>query len=121
EVHQLEDRTRRELEKYVRFAATLGIPAEYRFATGIEVAVEAEKMGAELIAKYPQGLFVAGQLLFDEDSTFNRVLHNETAFLIQRRLQHAGIPMVVLPVRLTLKEHRPRLTAPSLTRERPVA
>jgi amino acid transporter len=114
EVHQLEERTKRELEKYVRFAGTLGIPAEFMFATGIEVAVEAEKLGRELIAKYPQGLFVAGQLLFDEDSTFNRVLHNETAFLIQRRLQHAGIPMVVLPVRLTLKD-RPRLSAPSLT------
>jgi hypothetical protein len=120
EVHQLEERTRAQLAKYVRFANTLGLPADSAFATGIEVAVEAEKLGQDLIAKFPQGLFVAGQLLFDEDSTFNRILHNETAFLIQRRLQHSGIPMVVLPVRLTLKD-RPRLTAPSLTRERPAA
>jgi amino acid transporter len=120
EVHQLEERTRAQLAKYVRFANTLGMPADSAFATGIEVAVEAEKLGQELIAKFPQGLFVAGQLLFDEDSTFNRILHNETAFLIQRRLQHSGIPMVVLPVRLTLKD-KPRLTAPSLTRERPAA
>jgi hypothetical protein len=70
--------------------------------------------------KFPKGLFVAGQLLFDEDSTWNRVLHNETAFLIQRRLQHAGIPMVVLPVRLRLKEG-PRLAAPSLTGPREAA
>jgi amino acid transporter len=115
EVHELEERTRANLAKYVRLAHTLGLPADSAFATGIEVAVEAEKLGQELIAKYPQGLFVAGQLLFDEDSTFNRILHNETAFLIQRRLQHSGIPMIVLPVRLTLKD-RPRLTAPSLTR-----
>ena len=120
EVHELEARTRAQLDKYVRLAATLGLPAESAFATGIEVAVEAEKLGKDLIARFPQGLFVAGQLLFDEDSTFNRILHNETAFLIQRRLQHAGIPMVVLPVRLTLKD-RPRLTAPSLTKERDVA
>ncbi len=33
-----------------------------------------------------------GQLIFDEDSAWNRFLHNETAFLIQRRLQHAGVP-----------------------------
>jgi amino acid transporter len=122
EVHELEARTRVQLDKYVRLAATLGLPAESAFATGIEVAVEAEKLGKELIARFPQGLFVAGQLLFDEDSTFNRILHNETAFLIQRRLQHAGIPMVVLPVRLTLKD-RPRLTAPSLatSKERDLA
>ena len=116
EVHDLEAKTRVQLEKYVRLAATLGLPAESAFSTGIEVAVEAEKLGKELIDRFPQGLFVAGQLLFDEDSTFNRILHNETAFLIQRRLQHAGIPMVVLPVRLTLKEG-PRLTAPSLAKE----
>ena len=120
EVHDLEERTRAQLAKYVRFANTLGLPAQSAFATGIEVAVEAEKLGQELIGKFPHGLFVAGQLLFDEDSTFNRVLHNETAFLIQRRLQHSGIPMVVLPVRLTLKD-RPRLSGPSLARERPAA
>jgi amino acid transporter len=118
EVHELEARVERELDKYVQFARTLGLPAERVYSTGIEVAVEAEKIGTEMILKYPKGLFVAGQLLFDEDSTINRILHNETAFLIQRRLQHAGVPMVVLPVRLTLKEG-PRLSAPSMTEERP--
>jgi amino acid transporter len=115
EVHELEARTRGQLDKYVKLAHTMGLPAESAFATGIEVAVEAEKLGRDLIARFPQGLFVAGQLLFDEDSTFNRILHNETAFLIQRRLQHAGIPMIVLPVRLTLRD-KPRLSAPSLAK-----
>jgi amino acid transporter len=120
EVHELEARTRVQLGKYVKLATTMGLPAESAFATGIEVAVEAEKLGKELITRFPQGLFVAGQLLFDEDSTFNRILHNETAFLIQRRLQHEGIPMIVLPVRLTLK-NKPRLTAPSMAKERDLA
>jgi hypothetical protein len=117
EVEELERRTADHLDKYVSFANTLGLPADRVFSTGIEVAVEAEKIGTAEIAKYPNGLFVAGQLLFEEDSTFNRILHNETAFLIQRRLQHQGIPMIVLPVRLTLND-KPRLTAPSLAKER---
>jgi hypothetical protein len=37
--------------------------------------------------------------------------------MIQRRLQHAGVPMIVLPVRLNLAEG-PRISAPSLTEER---
>ncbi len=117
EVHELESRTQQALDKYVRYAAWLGLPAESRFSTGIEVAVEAEKIATEVIGKYPRGLFVAGQLIFDEDTFATRILHNETAFMIQRRLQHAGVPMVVLPVRLNLKEG-PRLIAPSLTEER---
>ena len=47
---------------------------------------------------------MAGQLIFEEDTFWNRALHNETAFLIQQRLQHVGVPMVVLPVRLDLKK-----------------
>jgi hypothetical protein len=120
EVEELERRTSEHLDKYVRFANTLGLPADQVFSTGIEVAVEAEKIGTAEIAKYPNGLFVAGQLLFEEDSTFNRILHNETAFLIQRRLQHSGIPMIVLPVRLRLTEG-PRLIAPSMTSDRTAA
>jgi amino acid transporter len=120
EVEDLERRTAEQLDMYVRFAETLGLPAERVFSTGIEVAVEAEKIGNDQIARFPKGLFVAGQLLFEEDSTYNRILHNETAFLIQRRLQHAGIPMIVLPVRLRLTEG-PRLAAPSMTSERSVA
>jgi hypothetical protein len=118
EVHQLERRTQEALDKYVRYAAWLGLPAESTFSTGIEVAVQAEKLATEIIQKYPKGLFVAGQLIFEEDTFVTRMLHNETAFMIQRRLQHAGVPMVVLPVRLNLKEG-PRLAAPSLTQERP--
>ncbi len=120
EVHELEKRTADELDKYVRYAATLGVPAERVLSTGMEVPVEAEKIGATQIMRFPKGLFVAGQLLFEEDSTWKRVLHNETAFLIQRRLQHAGIPMVVLPVRLRLSDG-PRLAAPSLTGPREAA
>jgi amino acid transporter len=117
EVHELERRVQHALDKYVQYAAWLGLPAESTFATGIEVAVEAEKLATEIIQKYPKGLFVAGQLIFDEDTFVTRILHNETAFTIQRRLQHAGVPMVVLPVRLNLNEG-PRLAAPSLTEER---
>jgi hypothetical protein len=95
----------------------LGLPAESKFSTGIEVAVEAERLATDLIQKYPRGLFVAGQLIFDEDTFATRILHNESAFMIQRRLQHAGVPMVVLPVRLNLNQG-PRLAAPSLTEER---
>ena len=49
---------------------------------------------------------MAGQLIFEQDTVWNRMLHNETAFVIQRRLQHVGVPMVVLPVRLNLREGR---------------
>ena len=49
---------------------------------------------------------MAGQLIFEEDTLWNRVLHNETAFMVQKRLQRRGMPMIVVPVRLDLKARR---------------
>ncbi len=102
----LEQRTRESLLRYELFAETLGLPAASAFAIGTEVALEAQHLGLEMIKRYPKGLVVAGQLIFEEDTTWNRVLHNETAFLIQQRLQHVGVPMIVLPVRIDLKQRK---------------
>jgi amino acid transporter len=114
EVSALENRTAASLAKYESYARTLGLAAASAYSVGTEVAVEAEKLGRDLFKKYPEGLVVAGQLLFSEDTFWKRVLHNETAFLIQQRLQHAGVPMIVLPVRLNLHAPRPGHARPSL-------
>jgi hypothetical protein len=107
QVRALEERTREHLARYEQFGRALGLRTTTAYATGTEVAIEAEKLGTELCARYPKALVVAGQLIFQEDTLFSRVLHNETAFLIQQRLQHLGVPMIVIPVRLNLKERRP--------------
>jgi hypothetical protein len=112
EVKALEARTKEHLERYERFGRSLGLASASAYSVGTEVAVEAERLGIELYKKYPEGLVVAGQLIFEEDTLWNRALHNETAFIIQQRLQHAGVPMVVLPVRLDLRRARSSTTAP---------
>jgi hypothetical protein len=69
---------------------------------GPEVAIEAERVALEVRKKYPHVLFVAGQLSFEEDSLWNRLMHNETALVVHRRLHHHGLPMIVLPVKINL-------------------
>ena len=110
EVQALERRTRETLASYCGFGRALGLPSSSAFAIGTEVAVEAEKLGVLLLRRYPKALVVAGQIIFEEDTLWNRALHNETAFMIQRRLQHAAVPMIVLPVQLDLEPYarRPR-------------
>jgi amino acid transporter len=103
EIEALEKRTRENLSSYERFAAVLGLRASSAYSVGTEIAVEAETLATGLVRRYPKALVVAGQIIFDEDTAWNRLLHNETAFLIQRRLQHVGVPMVVLPVQLDLR------------------
>jgi hypothetical protein len=117
EVEALERRTKQNLASYVRFAGVLGLPAAGEYAVGTEVAVEAEKLATRLMERYRKALVVAGQIIFEEDTVWNRLLHNETAFLIQRRLQHAGVPMIVLPVQLDL--HPAKLDSPPTSRSAP--
>ncbi|HEX2880259.1 MAG TPA: APC family permease [Polyangiaceae bacterium] len=110
EVAALEEKTQQSLLAYRRFGAALGLPCQSEYAVGTEVVVEAERLAMKLAAQYPRALVVAGQIIFADDTTWNRLLHNETAFLIQRRLQHAGVPMIVLPVQLDLqltRDYRP--------------
>lgn len=109
EVEALEQRTREHLSAYERFATVLGLRATSAYSVGTEVAVEAERLATDIRARYPRALVVAGQIIFEEDTAWNRLLHNETAFLIQRRLQHQGVPMVVLPVQLDLRAARKNL------------
>jgi amino acid transporter len=104
EIQMLESQVSEDLERYQKFAGALGLKSELATGTGAEIALEAEKIVVPLVARYPKAIVVAGQLIFDEDTFWTRLLHNETAFLIQRRLQHKGVPMIVLPDRLELHE-----------------
>ncbi len=105
EVEALEARTREALDKYVAFARRLGLPATSACEVGTEVPDASENLARTIQEQHPKTVFVSGKLLFDEDNVFTRPLHNETAFAVQRRLQRAGIPMVVLPVKVRLGQH----------------
>jgi len=104
ELPALEARTRASLDRYEQFGRSLGLGCDSRLAVGTEVVAESERLVRELVARYPKALVVAGQLVFEHDTTWHRVLHNETAFAIQRKLQRDGVAMVVLPVRLALEQ-----------------
>jgi hypothetical protein len=103
QVHALESRAQQALDRYRDFAAMLGLRSLSITSTGTEIAIEAEKVAKHLLAKYPKATVVGGQVNFEDDTLWHRLLHNETAYLIQRRLQHLGIPMAVLPTQLDLR------------------
>jgi hypothetical protein len=50
--------------------------------------------------QFPRTVVFAGKLVFQRERWFQRLLHNETAFQLQRRLQFAGLNAMVLPVRV---------------------
>jgi amino acid transporter len=100
EVDRVRDQTEEALRKYVDLARGMGLPADYRMSMGTEAMSEAEKLAGEVAKEYERSMFFAGKLIFERERWWDRLLHNETAYQIQRRLQFAGLPMVILPVRV---------------------
>jgi len=104
EIEGLRAQTEQGLNRYVHYMRRHGLNAEGVYALGIDIVDEVEKMAQGLLKRYPRALFFGGQLVFARDSLLNRILHNYTAFAIQRRLYGRGIPVFILPI---LLEGRP--------------
>jgi amino acid transporter len=101
EIEALKKQTIEDLEKYVEFAHTLGFRAEMRYAIGREAVAQVVELCEKIREEFPRAIFYLGQLVFENDRFYYRLLHNETAFAIQRRLQFAGLQAIVLPIRVT--------------------
>jgi amino acid transporter len=100
ELDALRARTEETLEKYVSLANRMGVPATYEMAIGTDVIEEVEALCLDAQRTYPRCAFFAGKLVFAGERWYQRILHNETPFAIQKRLVWSGLTMVVLPVRV---------------------
>jgi hypothetical protein len=97
---QLESKTANGLEKYVALVEGQGIPAAYRMAVGTDAVAEIERLCLNVAAEFPQIVFFAGQLVFRRERWYQFLLHNQTAYAVQKRLQLSGQTMVILPARV---------------------
>ncbi len=100
EVDRVRLRTEEALQRYVDLAQRLKLAADYRMDVGTEAVAVAERLCAEASREFPRAVFFAGKLVFQKETVFQRLLHNETAYQLQRRLQFAGMNSMVLPVRV---------------------
>lgn len=103
-VTALENKVQKDLEQYVELAQKMGFYAEYRFTLGTDLIEELEQICHDLQKEFRRSIVFAGQLVFQRETLFTRTLHHETAFSIQRRLQFAGIQVIILPIRVWQKQ-----------------
>jgi hypothetical protein len=99
EIRNLNEDLGKQLMNYVEFVKGHGFYAEARHRVGTDVIEIINRLAGEVAADFPNCVFFAGKLVFEEESIITRFLHNQTAFLAQKRLVFTGHPMIVLPVR----------------------
>lgn len=98
ELSALEKSTQKGLDKYVDLARSMGFAADSRTETGVDVVDIAAELCASVVNEFPDSTVYTGQIVFRHEHPFQKLLHNETAFAIQRRLQYKGITTVILPI-----------------------
>jgi amino acid transporter len=99
-IDALKQSLKESLDKYVKITRKHGFPADYRMEIGTDVVETATAACEAVAAEFPRSTVFAGKLVFQKDNLFHRILHNETAFAIQSRLQWMGITAVILPIRV---------------------
>ncbi|HUM03400.1 MAG TPA: APC family permease [Thermoanaerobaculia bacterium] len=101
EVENLKKETERDLNKYVEFARGLGMHAEHHYAVGTDLLDEIVRLCKEVKERYDRPIFFASKLIFPDENMANRLLHNQTPFAVQRRLQFEGMQTVILPIQVS--------------------
>jgi len=100
-VEALEASTEESLKKYCALATELGLASTYRMTVGTDAVAEAEQLCRKVLKEFGAVTFFAGKVIFEQERWYQRLLHNETAVALQRRLYGAGATMVILPARAT--------------------
>jgi amino acid transporter len=100
ELETLRAHTRIEAERYMAWANAHGYGGIALTTIGQDLIAEAMELARNAAARFPNHVFFAGQLLFARETRLTRLLHNHTAFALQRRFFLAQLPFAILPIRV---------------------
>ena len=103
QVQRCKVQARGALQRYVQLARRNGFAASFETGVDTEVSDGAVPLCQNVAQRFTRAVFFGGKLVFENERWYQRLLHNENANIIQRRLQNLGVPMLVMPVRVGMR------------------
>jgi amino acid transporter len=97
---KLRTEVHRALEYYQDYSTQNGFGSDVFEAYGTDKVAELVRLVDVIASQYPDSVFFASNLIFAERNWFARLLHNQTAWHLQRRLHLLGRQMVILPMKV---------------------
>jgi hypothetical protein len=88
------------LEFFVDFCQSHGMAASSYIGFGTDAVDEITSMCEEINSEFPNSIFFTSKLIFSTDNWMTRLLHNQAALAVQRRLHLEGLQMVILPMKV---------------------
>lgn len=98
--HALRRDTKQMLKQYVDFCTARGLPATYYHDYGTDVIETISRLTERIAADFPHASFFAAKLIFERDTLFTPLLHNQTAYLLQKRLHGKGQNLIIMPMKV---------------------
>jgi len=89
-----------QLSQYVELAHGEGFYAETVSSIGTDAVDGIAAIADQVRSRYPNAVFFGGQMVFQRDDLFDRLLHNYTTFAVQKRFYRQGIPFLIMPARV---------------------
>ncbi|MDX1670303.1 MAG: amino acid transporter, partial [Limnobacter sp.] len=88
------------LNFFVNFCRSHGLRARSHLGFGTDAVESLTGLAKEIGQEFPNAIFFTSKLVFAEENAMTRLLHNQAALELQRRLHSAGQQMVILPMRV---------------------
>ncbi len=99
-VEQMRAEANATLKYFVDFCHSHNMASAAYIGFGTDVVKEVTRLCSVINQDYPNGIFFTSKLIFEHDHWFSRLLHNQAALAIQRRLHLDGLQMVILPMKV---------------------
>lgn len=98
--HKLRADTKTILKRYVEFCTNRGLPSTYYHDYGTDVIDTINRLTDRISADFPRSVFFATKLIFDNETWVHQVLHNQTAYMLQKKLHSKGQNLIVMPMKI---------------------
>lgn len=99
-VEQMRAEANATLKFFVDFCHSHRMASAAYLGFGTDVVDEVTKLCETISKEYPNSIFFTSKLIFENDNWFTRLLHNQAALAIQRRLHFESLQMVILPMKV---------------------
>jgi amino acid transporter len=88
------------LDYFVTYCQQHHLAAKGLAAYGTDPTEKLTTLSKKVMKEFPNSIFFASKLIFKKDNWITRLLHNETAITLQRRLHLLGAQLVILPMKI---------------------
>lgn len=98
--HSLRRDTKTMLKNYVDFCTVRGLPSTYYHDYGTDVIETVSRLTERISADFPHTVFFAAKLIFEKENFVTALLHNQTAYMVQKRLHNKGQNLIIMPMKI---------------------